>query len=94
MTEEQYWKTKEGKSIAVTDMIDSHLRNAIAFIYRGGGYLGTVTEELAVAMYDELEKRGLKLRGITRGAFIDEARSREWNEQLYANAVIMELEGD
>lgn len=74
---DQYWKTKKGKVIRITDMEDSHLLNTIAFIKRtnftvpiGGGCepedywydeIDVTPPQLSV-MEDEVESRGLEHR--------------------------------
>lgn len=50
----EYWITKEGEYIKITDMTDSHLLNAYKFLSHKNP-----DNESIVDLYDEISRRGL-----------------------------------
>lgn len=90
---EAVWVTKGRKEVPVSKLIDSHLLNIIPHIFRGGGYEDTITEKLAIALFGELERRGLKTR-IPKDGFISYCYERELRYIMHMDAYFMELTED
>lgn len=69
-----YWRTRDGKVIAIPDMADSHLRNAALFLM-GMGYQRTVAKPEKAVIYLTMFRMEWERRMIERDNGIKKFRT-------------------
>lgn len=95
---ERTWQTRDGRKVSIPNMTDSHLRNAINFVWRNRErirlqwfmrYFGSSgpTGDAASWAYEQaaLEAANLPLRELVTPFhhLLEEAESRGWDTTMY-----------
>lgn len=57
---EKVWMDKNRRTYTLEQLEDSHLKNILGFICKGGGYVNFIDEERITKIFQEAVNRGIK----------------------------------